>query len=331
MTRSNGARASGTRRVVLLGGKALGIEALEVLLRMPGAEIVAVVACHDDDPAVARWYPSLARFALARGLPAYRPPSVNDERFLGVLAGLQPDLLLSVFYDKILKPGVLELPKAAAVNVHFGLLPYNRGSFPVPWAIIDGNDPGVTLHYMDPGVDTGDVVAQVAVPAGELETAAGVYERCTAAGRYLIERYVPLLLAGRAPRRTQGEGGSYYRPGYPFERWIDWSQDAERLARFVRALTYPPLPSARTTYRGRELEVCHPVWPERARGAAHEGAVVDVSPPFVTVAAGDGLLHVQTTRLGGEELPAAEALGRLGCSPGDQLESVPWVTSKASR
>ena len=187
------------------------------------------------------------------------------------------------------------------------------------------------MHHMDPGVDTGDIIAQMAVPVSERETAREVYDRCTAAGRYLFERHLPLLLEGRAPRRSQPvEGGSYYRAGYPFDRWVDWSRSAEQIARFVRALTFPPFPSARTSFRGRELEVCHPVWPCEERGAWREGEVIDIRPPYATFATGDGSLIVRTMRVEGQELPASEALWRLGCSAGAVLETVPWVKKQAA-
>ena len=97
-------------RVVLLGGKWLAIQVLERLRSMPGVCVAAVIPCADDDPDAERWYPSLARHAHEHGLPVLQPKSVNEESFFPVLRQLEPDLLLSVFYDKILKQHVLELP-----------------------------------------------------------------------------------------------------------------------------------------------------------------------------------------------------------------------------
>lgn len=332
MTRAhdtNGVAPSQTR-VVLLGGKALAIRCAEHLLDMPEVELAALIPCADDDPREARWYPSLARWARERHLPVCQPASVNDRDFQPVLREFQPDVLLSTFYDKILKRRVLEQARLAAVNIHFGLLPYNRGSFPIPWAMIDGNDPGVTMHEMDPGVDTGDIIAQAAVPAAEHETALDIYERCTAAGEHIFRRYFPLLLQGRAPRRSQPAGGTYYRPGYPFDRWIDWSRDAAAVARVVRALTFPPFPSARTVCAGRELEVRHPVWPEPDTPGHRPGTVIEVERHSTTIATGHGVIAVQTMALGGEALPAYEALRRLGAGEGTMLESRTWQNAHAA-
>jgi len=326
---SNG-RAGAKARVVLLGGKNLAVRCLESMLGMPDVEVVAVIPCAGDDPDQERWYPSLARHARDLRLPVHQPRSVNDAGFRAVLEQLQPDVLLSVFYDKILKPPVLALPSIAAVNLHFGLLPFNRGSFPIPWAIIDGNDAGVTLHYMDPGIDTGDIVAQVAVPIAEHETASDIYDRCTQAGRYLFEGNFPLVLEGRAPRQRQpGEGGTYYRPGYPFDRWVDWSQPGESLSRFVRALTFPPYPGARSAFAGREFELRHPVWVADGGARALAGTVLSVDARWATIATGDGSLRVRTLCIDGDELAAQEALRRLGCGEGNELESKSWLTTVA--
>jgi methionyl-tRNA formyltransferase len=329
MHSQNGAAASQRARVVLLGGKALAVEALQSMLAMPGIEVAAVVPCADDDPDAANWYPSLAREAMELGLSVHQTRSVNEPDAAAALRDLQPDLLLSIFYDKILKPHVLAVPAVAAINVHFGYLPYNRGSFPIPWAIIDGNDPGVTMHYMDPGVDTGDIVAQIAVPAAEFETARDVYDRCTKAGLQLVERYLPLVLAGSAPRRPQPGGGTYYRPGYPFDRWIDWSRGAECVGRFVRALSFAPYPAARATFAGREVEIVPPVWP-REGDAGAPGTVLELQGGRVTAACGKGLLTIETISIDGERRPAAEGLRDVGCGEGDVLEGVPWVRNQAA-
>lgn len=314
---------SETYRVVLLGGKALAVQCLESMLRMPDVEVAAVIPCADDDPSNGRWYPSLAGRAHTLGLPVHQPRSVNELDFLPILRELRPHVLLSIFYDKILKPNVLAVPTIAAANVHYGFLPYNRGSMPIPWAIIDGNDPGVTMHYMDPGVDTGDIIAQMAVPAGNHEIASEVYDRCTAAGLYLFERYLPLLLRGAVPRRPQPSGtGTYYRPGYPFDRWIDWSQPGEAISRLVRALTFAPFPSARTSFNGCELEICHPVRPSLDGERRPAGTVLEITPHWATVATGAGSLSVRTMRLEGTELDAADALRSVGCSVGSVLDSV---------
>jgi methionyl-tRNA formyltransferase len=318
------------KRVVLLGGKTLAIDCAELMLGRADVELVAVVPCASDDPEEPRWYPSLARYARERGLPSFQPKSANEPAFVGVLRRLQPDLLLSVFYDRILKPDVLSVPAVAAVNIHFGLLPFNRGSFPIPWAMIDGNDPGVTMHHMDPGVDTGDIIAQIAVPPGAHEAARDVYDRCTAAGRYLFEGYLPMVLHGAATRRVQPRaGGSYYRPGYPFERWIDWSQSAEQVARFVRALSFPPYPGARSRLTDREIEVAPPVWPHEGN-VGKPGMVVELSAGRATIACGAGLLTLSALGVADERLPAADALRRAGCAEGSVLEGMPWAQTQAA-
>jgi methionyl-tRNA formyltransferase len=170
----------------------------------------------------------------------------------------------------------------------------------------------------------------MAVPASDSETARGIYVRCTEAGVYLFQRYLPLLLRRQAPARPQPEhGGSYYRPGYPFDRWIDWSRDAETLCRFVRALTFPPFPSARTAYKGHELEICHPVWVSQDSKRWPAATVLELTPSWVTVATAEGLLSVKTMRLDGVELAAMNVLQRLGCSEGEALDGVSWTMSEA--
>ena len=116
----------------------------------------------------------------------------------------------------------------------------------------------------------------------------------------------------------------------PFDRWIDWLQSSEEISRLVRALTFAPFPSARTAFAGSELEVRHPVWIAAERTRRPVGTVMDITPQWVTIATGDGSLSVQTIRLRGTELRAAEALGEVGCSIGSMLYAKPWAKNKAA-
>ena len=118
--------------------------------------------------------------------------------------------LVSYRYPRILPAAVLDRLPGAAVNLHISLLPWNRGSDPNFWSWVEGTPKGVTIHHMDPGVDTGDLIAQRELrldPGGTLATTHAVLREEIEA---LFRESWPAIRAGRAPRTPQPPGGSFH-------------------------------------------------------------------------------------------------------------------------
>jgi methionyl-tRNA formyltransferase len=140
--------------------------------------------------------------------------------------------------------------------MHGSLLPKYRGRAPVNWAVLKGErETGASLHYMAAKPDAGDLVAQTAVPILPDDTAHDVFGKVTVAAEMTLDRVVPALLAGTAPRMPLDlSQGSYFGGRTAEDGRIDWSQDATRLHNLVRAVA-PPYPGALTTVDGRPARV----------------------------------------------------------------------------
>ena len=141
-------------------------------------------------------------------------------------------------YSMILPQAVLDVPRLGVVNVHGGLLPEYRGGHVMQWAIINGEpETGVTLHYMDAGIDTGPVIADARFPIQVDDDAVRVRSNVKRFGADLLRRWWPEIAAGRAPRMPQDETRARYWPmRTPEEGRIDWTATNERICRLVRAL-----------------------------------------------------------------------------------------------
>ncbi len=320
-------------RVVLLGNKNIAVGCLDQLLewdRSGELELTALIACHDDDPGRLTWSPSATAFALSHGIPVYYPRSVNDAEFLPVLKQLSPDIMVSAQYNRILKSHVIAVPRLGAINIHFAPLPKYRGVLPIVWALVEGGPSGVTIHYIDPGIDTGDIIAQTLLPLYQTETARSLYDRASEAGLALFRGTFPSLLRGRAGRVRQMESAaSYHSAGYPYDRWIDWELSADQIDRFVRALTFPPYPTARTTFGGEEIELLHPLGLGAPGSGADPGTILSVDGA-VRVAAGEGTVEIRRFRRAGVELTAEGAAEALLFRAGARFESCSWAASAVS-
>ncbi len=116
---------------------------------------------------------------------------------------LKPDLIISAFWGYILTKDIIAIPTKGSINFHPGYLPTNRGMNPNVWPFIDNTPAGVTIHYVDEGIDTGDIIARRKVPITPYDTAESIYEKTMADIVELFKEIWPNIKKGTAPRINQ--------------------------------------------------------------------------------------------------------------------------------
>ena len=241
-------------------------------------------------------------FAIEQGIPVLQPPSLRDEEQVATLAALEPDVMIVAAYGLILPQAVLDIPRAACLNVHASLLPRWRGAAPIQAAILAG-DPqtGVCLMQMEAGLDTGPVFACEPVDIGERESAGELHDRLAAAGGALLAEHLDAILAGGLDARPQDDALATYAPKVrPADAQLDWQQDAATLERMVRA--YSPVPGA-WFMAGDERTKC---WQAReVAGAAEAGTVLAAGPDGIVVACGQGALSLERLQRPGKRAVSA--------------------------
>ncbi len=299
--------------VVLCGYHNMGCRALKVLLEL-GVPVPAVFT-HRDDPDENRWFSSLADLASDNGIPVYFPENINNDRWVGLLRELQPDVLLSCYFRQMIKQEVLDIPRIAAVNLHGSLLPKYRGRCPVNWQLVHGEKrSGVTLHHMVVQADAGDIVGQKVVEVSDTDTAVDLFARLEDAAAEVLAEYIPRLLDGTAPRIVQDHSEATYFGGRrPEDGRIDWNWDARRIYNLVRAVAWP-YPGAFSETEGRRIMVWKAL-PAEWHGDEAPGTVLEVDKESAIVKAGDGAVRLVTvSREGGspeEAVPVSDIL-RVG-------------------
>lgn len=216
-----------------------GARALEAL-RARDEQVVAVVT-HADDPSEGDWFDSVAEIARTHRLPLFMPSSPNLPVIAEALRALEPDVILSVWYRRLLGPGLLALPRIAALNLHGSLLPKYRGRAPVNWVLVNGERrTGVTLHHMTAEADAGDIVAQQAIDIEPEDTAFSLYKRMVKVGVDVLLESYPAVLAGTARRTPQDHTCATVFPRRrPEDGRVEWSWPATRIVNMIRAVTHP--------------------------------------------------------------------------------------------
>jgi UDP-4-amino-4-deoxy-L-arabinose formyltransferase/UDP-glucuronic acid dehydrogenase (UDP-4-keto-hexauronic acid decarboxylating) len=274
---------------VVLAYHNIGCVGIEALLRN-GFDITAVFT-HKDDPRENTWFDSVAELAASRGIPVYAPEDINHPLWVKRIKELNPDVIFSFYYRKIIKNPILETPPAGCLNLHGSLLPKYRGRCPINWVLVNGEkETGVTLHYMTPRPDDGDIVHQKKIIITDDDTARSLHEKAARATSEMLDEVLPKLKNGSAPRMSQDHSkATYYGGRSADDGQIDWTAGAERVRNLVRAVTRP-YPGA-FSYIANEKCVFWVVSQEPSGNEGLEpGTVVSVDP--LVIACGTGAVRV---------------------------------------
>jgi methionyl-tRNA formyltransferase len=170
---------------------------------------------------------------------------------------LKPDLGLSVMFGYILDPKFIEFFPSGIINLHPSYLPYNRGHYPNVWCIIEKTPAGVTLHYIDSGIDTGDIIAQMKVDIDPADTGKSLYHKLEQAGVELFKKTWPLIERKSSAARKQIKNEGTFHRSKDIDRidpiQLDRQYSARELINILRARNFPPYKGAYFVDQGRKI------------------------------------------------------------------------------
>jgi len=226
-------------KAVVLAYHNIGCVGIEALLRN-GFEIAAVFT-HRDDPQENTWFDSVAELAASRNIQVFAPDNINHPMWVRKIRELKPDIIFAFYYRNMVGPSILNIPPAGCLNLHGSFLPEYRGRCPINWVLINGEkETGITLHYMTPRPDDGDIVCQKRIIISDEDTAKSLHEKMAGISSTMLDEILPLLKDAAAPRNTQDHSNaSYYGGRHPEDGKIDWDQTASEVRNLVRAVTHP--------------------------------------------------------------------------------------------
>lgn len=278
-------------KVVFFGNHDVGIAALDTLVRY--ADVVGVVA-HPIDPEEGVRYASLFDFASKNNLNIIRGAG-KDTSVLEFVRGLCPDLIWVTDYRYILPSHLFSLAKFGAINLHPSLLPRYRGRASVNWAILNGEtEVGLTAHFIDEGVDTGDIITQLAIKLDRDQDVGDVLTALIPTYRKITRDVLSFFASGIVPRRVQDHSkGSLFPARNPEDGRIDWSQSAENIRNLVRAVSHP-YPGAFSESPYGKIFIWKACIADKSNVDVDQpGAVVGLSEKNnPTIQCGDGLLEI---------------------------------------
>jgi methionyl-tRNA formyltransferase len=229
-----------TTKVLLFTSQDIGNDVFSYLHARDDVDLAVVTQRTQRDEIYG--YRATLDLCAESGVRALTPKAIDDA-FLTQVEAMAPDLIVCAYYPRIFPRRLLKIPPRGCVNVHPGLLPHYRGTFPTPWCILnDEKEIGVTLHYMDEGIDTGDILVQRTHPIGPDETGHELYRRAMKLCADLLVENFDKLLRSELTARKQPPGGSYYNRIAPQHR-IEWHQRRSEIRNQIRVHAKPYFPA----------------------------------------------------------------------------------------
>lgn len=228
-------------KVIFMGTPDFSVPVLEVLIKNTTVELVVT----QPDKEVGRKKEikksPVKILAESHNIPVFQPVKIRND--YEVIKEIKPDLIITCAYGQIIPQEVLDVPKYGAINIHASLLPKYRGSAPIQWAMINGdNETGITLMYMDAGMDTGDMIAKKTCLIDKNDNIETLHNKLSVMGSSLLLEYLPVLIGNSVPREKQNDNLATYAPMIKREdEHLNFDEIGINVINKIRALSPWPL------------------------------------------------------------------------------------------
>lgn len=281
-------------------------KALAKIIEDKSLEIVFICARFDSAD------PFLRTESERLGIPFVINENINSDGFISYLKGLSCDMFVSMSFNQIFKGDILSLPPLKTINCHAGKLPFYRGRNILNWALInDEKEFGVTVHYVDEGIDTGDIILQNCYSISDSDSYATLLERSYIYCAETLIAAIKAIQTGNVQTINQNTihpTGFYCPQRRSGDEKLNWNQSSREIFNFVRAICKPG-PEARTFINGNEIRINRvELIPEAPAYRAVPGAVLKKDKDFLIVKTSDTFIKVTDWNAG------------FGIKVGDRLE-----------
>ena len=243
----------------------------------------------------------IKKLALEHGIKIFQPEKIRKE--YEDIIELNPDLIVTCAYGQIIPEVILNCPKLGCINVHASLLPKLRGGSPLHHSIIDGYDKtGVTIMYMDKGMDTGDIITQEEIPILKTDTVGTIHDKLSIMGSELLLKTLPSIINGTNPRIKQDDSQATYCHNITHEEEIiDFNKKSVEIFNMVRGMN--PYPVAYFTLENIVYKVYEVDYEESDRFENKEiGEVVIQDKNDLVIKSSDGLIYLKKIKKEGKRL-----------------------------
>lgn len=275
-------------KILFMGTPDFAVYSLKALCDRGGDEITVVT--QPDKPKGRKYVltpPEVKVFAEERGLSVYQPTSLKGEDFAELLHSIDPEIIIVAAYGKILPPSVINYPKYGCINVHGSLLPRYRGAAPIQRALIDGeSETGITIMYMNEGLDTGDMLAKATVKITDEDNFESLFDKMATAGAELLVETLPKIIDGSIiPEKQDDSLATYASKIEKDDCKVDFGYPSRAIFNKIRGLS--PFPLAYAMRGDNQLKLVSVKMTDKKSDKAAGSLISDGKKLYVVC--GDGL------------------------------------------
>ena len=302
-------------KVIFMGTPEFSHNVLDMLIKNTN---VIMVVCQPDK-LVGRnkviEYPPTKKLALENNIDVYQPNKIREE--YEVILESNPDIIITCAYGQIIPKQILDCPKYGCINVHASLLPKLRGGAPINHAIIDGYDKtGITIMYMAPGMDDGDIITQQEIEINDM-TFIELSNKLSMIGTNLLLDTLPSIINGTAKKIKQNEDEVTFAKIIKREdEHIDFTKDGITINNLVRGLNNYPY--ANTIINDIEYKVIEGYFEEKE---SIPNKIMEITKDAIGIGCSNGIYYITKIKPSGKkEMSTKDFLN--GCNKDKLLNGV---------
>ena len=274
-------------KIIFMGTPDIARDCLEQMID-DGYNISAVFT-REDKPVGRKMVmtaPPVKQVAEKHGITVYQPKTLKGDAG-DIIREIAPDLIVVVAYGRLLPKNIIDMPHYGCVNLHVSLLPKYRGAAPIQWSVINGDkQTGVTVMYINEGLDTGDIIDVLPVEIGEDETREELFDDVAAKGKVFLSKVCEDVLAGNINPVPQDDSLASYAPPLTKEMALfTFEEDSRTLHNKIRGMY--SWPCAFFMYGGKKVKVLKS---KQTDEKGEPGEVLSLKP--LTVAAKNGAIQL---------------------------------------
>lgn len=287
----------------LIGGRYRGYLLVKELIKNK-ENLVGAFVMREDEHEYEKYSEKIIEVLEENNIPCILAKNINQEKYKKFIKEKNPLLIIVMGWRTIISEDIISLPKYGCVAVHESLLPKYRGFAPVNWAVINGEkNTGVTLFHIANDIDNGDIIAQEIIAIGENDTAYEVYKKTSHASIRLVNKYLPLLSKGIAPKKKQNEiKATFACMRLPEDGLIRWNNPSRKIYNLIRGLSYP-YPGAYSLLNGKKITIWKASIPTKKIYVGKiPGRIVKIIPEKgIEVITGDSTILLEEIQFDGKE------------------------------
>lgn len=285
-------------RIVFMGTPEFSVPVLEALIKNYGVKAVVT----QPDKVVGRSgkisMPPVKEIAVNHNILTIQLNKIKEE--YQEIIDLEPDLIVTCAYGQILPVELLNCPRLGCINVHASLLPKLRGGAPIHRAIINGyKKTGITIMYMAPGMDDGDIISSAEITIEDNDTASSLHDKLSILGSKLLIETLPSIIDGTNSRTPQDESLVTYAPIIkPEDEKIDFSKTKYEIYNKVRGLN--SWPGAYAILNGKRIKIWECYMTDNYYTELVDGQITKIYKDGIGVKVGSGEVVITLLQMEGK-------------------------------